>query len=88
MSTRQLLICFLLLTVFLSFSCKENHRDNSISSTETDSVHSQHEDTAYMLIILDSVRKIKDPEYYDSMRKTGFDMLNKSKQMNFTRGIA
>lgn len=88
MSIRHLLVCFFLLTSFLSFSCKEKPRVNSISSIKTDSALIQHEDTAYILNTLKRVRGIRNPIYYDSIRKTGFDMLNKSKQMNFTRGIA
>jgi two-component sensor histidine kinase len=88
MSTRQLLICFFFLTSFLYFSCTERSRVNEISENHNDSVLIQHEDTANILNILKSVREIRNPAYFDSIRKTGFDMLDKSKQINFTRDIA
>lgn len=88
MSPRQLLIYFLLLASLLDFSCHEKPKVNRISSINTDSVLIHNEDTAYILNTLKRVRKFRDPIYYDSIRKTGFDMLNKSKQMNFTKGIA
>jgi two-component sensor histidine kinase len=88
MSPRQFLICFFLLTSLLCFSCKKKPKVNQISKINTDSVLIQHEDTVYILNTLKRVRKFRNPIYYDSIRKTGFDMLNKSKQMNFTKGIA
>jgi len=88
MCNRQLLICFFLFTSFLYFSCKEKPKVNRRSDAIIDSIYIQEEDTAYILNTLQSVVEIKNPAYYDSIRKTGFDMLNKSKQMNFTRGIA
>ncbi|MBN1415138.1 MAG: hypothetical protein JW973_08575 [Bacteroidales bacterium] len=88
MPTRQQLICLFLLSSFVFFSCKEKPGVNNISGIKTDSALIQHKDSAYILSKLQKVQIITNPEYYDSIRKTGLDMLNKSKQINFTRGIA
>ncbi len=88
MSPRQLLIYFNFFILSLFFSCQEKPNVNQSSSINTDSVLIHNEDSAYILNTLKSVRKFRNPIYYDSIRKTGFDMLNKSKQINFTKGIS
>jgi two-component sensor histidine kinase len=87
MSARQLLIYFYFFIFFLYFSCQEKPKVNRISCINTDSVLIQNEDTAYILKTLQSVQEL-NKTYSDSIRKTGFDMLDKTKQIKFTRGIA
>ncbi len=87
MSTRQFLIYFFLLTWLLCFSCQEKPKVNRISSINIDSVSILIEDSAYIMKTLQNVQKLLNT-HTDSLRKTGFDMLNKSKNIDFTKGIA
>lgn len=87
MSPRQFLIYFYFFILFLFFSCQEKPKVNKISSINIDSVSIQNEDSAYILKTLQNLQKLRIT-HTDSLRKTGFDMLNKSKKINFTKGIA